>query len=165
MDRTLGCARIGLRSMSEPTLETKQRLAALQAEVTAELRDQPTESVEPVAAESAKKRRHRGALAWLLLPVRLVVLLVLPFLVLVGGGVWLYRVHAIPTWLALGGSGAVAAALLTLYGARISKKLTGKARLRFVGTKLAAPVIVFYCGYALLFLSSVNAKTDEVREY
>jgi len=166
MDRpSFGCGRIGLRSMSEPTHEMKQRLAALQADVTAELRAKRTESAEPVAAEPAKERRRRGALGWLLLPVRLAMLLVLPFFVLVGGGVWLYRVHDIPTWLALGGSGAVAAALLTLYGARISKKLTGKARLRLVGTKLAAPVIVFYCGYALLFLSSVNAKTDEVREY
>lgn len=151
--------------MSEPTLEMKQRLAALQADVTAELRARRTESVESVAAEPAKKRHRRGALALLLLPVRLAVLIAVPFFVLVGGGVWLYRIHAIPTWLALGGSGAVATALLTLYGVRLSKKLTGKARLRFVGTKLAAPVIVFYCGYALLFLSSVNAKTDEVREY
>ena len=28
-----------------------------------------------------------------------------------------------------------------------------------------SPVTVFYCGYALLFLSSVNAKTDDVRDY
>ena len=154
--------------MSEPTLDVKQRLAALQGELTAELRAQRTESAESaesVAAKPAKKSRRRGAVGWLLLPIRLVVLLVLPFFVLVGGGVWLYRMHAIPTWVALSGSGMVAAMLLTLYGARISKKLTGKARFRFVGTKLATPVIVFYCGYALLFLSSVNAKTDEVREY
>jgi hypothetical protein len=54
---------------------------------------------------------------------------------------------------------------LTLYGARISKKLTGKARVRFIGTKLALPAVIFYCGYALLFLSAVNSKTDDVREY
>ena len=35
----------------------------------------------------------------------------------------------------------------------------------FIGTKLALPTVVFYCAYALLFLSAVNAKTDDVREY
>ena len=34
-------------------------------------------------------------------------LVVLPFAVLIGGAVWLYRVHAMPTWIALICSGAV----------------------------------------------------------
>ena len=92
MDRpSFGCGRIGLRSMSEPTHEMKQRLAALQADVTAELRAKRTESAEPVAAEPAKERRRRGALGWLLLPVRLAMLLVLPFTFFSSGLIaWLY---------------------------------------------------------------------------
>ncbi len=89
----------------------------------------------------------------------------LPFVVLIGGAVWLYRVQAIPTWLALATSGILAAGLLTAYGAWICQRLTGKARLRFVFTTLALPLIVFYCGYTLLYLSSVNAKTEDVRQY
>lgn len=90
---------------------------------------------------------------------------VLPFVILVGGSVWLYRIQAMPTWLALGLAGVVAAGLLTAYGARICHRFTGEARIRFVFTRLALPLIVFYCGYTLLYLSSVNAKTADVREY
>ena len=89
----------------------------------------------------------------------------LPFVVLIGGAVWLYRVQAIPTWLALAISGILAAGLLTAYAAGTCQRLTGEARLRFVFTRLALPLIVFYCGYTLLYLSSVNTKTEEVRRY
>jgi hypothetical protein len=30
---------------------------------------------------------------------------------------------------------------------------------------VALPLVLFYCGYALLFLAKVNAKSREVREY
>ncbi len=143
----------------------RDRLAALEAEVQAELRTRRQVAVAAVAKPRPKARRSRGAVGWLLIPVRLAVLIVLPFVTLVGGAVWLYRVHAVPTWFALSCSGVATTVLLTIYGARLSKKLTGKARLRLVGTKLALPVIVFYCAYALLFLSSVNAKTADVRNY
>ena len=45
------------------------------------------------------------------------------------------------------------------------QRLTGEARLRFVFTKLALPLIVVYCGYMLCYLSSVNAKTEDVQRY
>lgn len=153
------------REASLSAQEARERLARLEAEVEVELRTRRTVASQPIFHTGPKTRPRRTAIGWFLIPMKLVLLIALPFVVLIGGGVWLYRVHAVPTWFALTSSAIVAAALLTLYGARISKKLTGKARIRFVGTKLALPVIVFYCGYGLLFLSSVNAKTDEVRRY
>ena len=96
---------------------------------------------------------------------KLAVFMALPFVVLIGGAVWLYRVQAIPTWLALAMSAILAAALLTAYAAWIHQRLTGKARLRFIFTRFALPLIVFYCGYSLFYLSSVNAKTEDVRRY
>jgi len=145
--------------------DLQAKLASLNAEVTAELEARQAAAV-PVKPKTPTAPKPRRALAgWLALGASIAALIVLPFVVLIGGAVWLYRAHAIPTWLALGLSGVVVGALLTLYGARISKKLTGKARVRFIGTKLALPTVFFYCGYALFFLSAVNAKTDEVREY
>ncbi len=140
------------------------KLAALTAEIAAESQrtDQPPRSEAAAAPRTVRRRASRG---WIWIPFKLAVLVILPFVVLIGGGVWLYRVHALPTWLALSGSGVVAAAVLSFYGALLSKKLTGKARIRFVATKLALPVVLFYFGYALFFLSSVNAKSEEVREY
>jgi hypothetical protein len=145
--------------------DLQAKLASLNAEVTAELeaRHATPAPVEPRARAAPRPRRTIAG--WLALGASIALLIVLPFVVLIGGAVWLYRAHAIPTWLALACSGLVAGTVLTLYGARISKKLTGKARVRFIGTKLALPTVVFYCGYTLLFLSAVNAKTDEVREY
>lgn len=157
-------ARATHASSQPPDEEVAAKLATLNAQVAAELQARERASrAEAEAASAAQARLRRRPQLWML--VQLPLLLALPFVVLIGGAVWLYRVHAVPTWLALAGSGAVTATLLTAYGARVSKRVTGKARLRFVGTKLALPLVVFYCGYTLVFLSSVNAKTDEVRQY
>ena len=101
----------------------------------------------------------------LVFAVKIAGFVALPFVVLIGGAVWLYRVQAIPTWLALAASGILAAGLLTAYAAWIYQRLTGEARLRFIFTRFALPLIVFYCGYTLLYLSGVNAKTEDVRRY
>ena len=92
-------------------------------------------------------------------------LVVLPFVVLIGGAVWLYRVQAIPTWLALAVSAILAAGLLTAYASWTYQRLMGEARPRLIFTRFALPLIVFYCGYTLLYLSSVNTKTEDVRQY
>ncbi len=160
--------------MSDPgspsSAELEAKLAALNKEVTAEFKARksaerqalgaPTPTRTPVVAQPG-----RSAAMWFTMVVSIGLLVVLPFAALIGGAVWLYRVQDMPTWLALIFAGAVAGAVLTLYGARLSKKLTGKARVRFIGTKLALPTVVFYSAYSLLFLSAVNAKTDDVREY
>ena len=117
-----------------------------------------------VTAEGTRPPRHWTWTA-LALAVKISGFVALPFLVLIGGAVWLYRVQAMPTWFALAVSGILAAGLLTAYGAWICQRLTGNARVRFVFTRLALPLIVFYCGYTLVYLSSVNAKTEDVRQY
>ncbi len=147
---------------SSPSAEVSAKLDALNAEVTRELaaRRKSREEAVPVPTPA---RRSRSA--WLTMGLTIVAFVVLPFGVLIGGAVWLYRVHAVPTWVALGFSGLLTAAILALYGGVISQRLTGQARLRFIFTKLALPVIAFYCAYTLLFISRVNAKTESVREY
>ncbi len=151
---------------STSSAELQAKLATLNEEVTAEFEARKSAEAKALATPAPAVPRPRiSAVMWLTMVASIGVLLVVPFAVLIGGAVWLYRVQAMPTWIALICSGAVAGAVLTLYGARLSKKLTGKARVRFIGTKLALPTVVFYCAYALLFLSAVNAKTDDVRQY
>ncbi len=96
---------------------------------------------------------------------KVVVLLCLPFVVLLRAATYLYQHQGMPTWLALGGGALLALLVLTVYGVWVSKKLTGKGRVRFVAKWMALPLVLFYCGYALLFLATVNAKSDEVRHY
>ena len=57
------------------------------------------------------------------------------------------------------------AVVLTLYGALASKKITGKVRLKAVATRIVAPVVGAFCVYSLIYLSSTNVKTAEVRDY
>ncbi len=90
---------------------------------------------------------------------------VVPFMLLVRTSVALYRDLALPAPAALAGGALGAALPLVWYGARLSRALTGRVRLRFVTVRLVLPLVAGYCGYALYYLSSVNAKTDHVRAY
>jgi hypothetical protein len=93
---------------------------------------------------------------------RVLVIVTAPFLVLIRGAVWLYHL-GLPTWLSLLTTAVATLGLLTLYGALVSRRLTGQARLGFVAKWVAAPLVVGYCGFALLHLSRVNAKDENVR--
>jgi hypothetical protein len=152
-------------SPADPKLEAK--LAALNAEVTAELEKQKAARPSPPSSERAEppKRKRLNTRSALWVGLKTVAVVVLPFLVLIRLGVLFYQRFDLPTWLALAGSAALTVVLLTLYGAKISKLLTGKHRFGIVAKRVALPIIVFYCGYGLLFLSSVNAKSESVREY
>ncbi len=144
--------------------EIAEKLEALSTEVAEEFRAARPPARQEVSTEVPRPRR-RWTRTPLVLALTMAGFVALPFVVLIGGAVWLYRVQAIPTWLALAASGILAAGLLTAYAARTCQRLTGEARLRFVFTKLALPLIVFYCGYTLWYLSSVNAKTEDVQRY
>src|SRR6185437_13878832 len=44
-------------------------------------------------------------------------------------------------------------------------RVTGRARLGLVARRFALPFVVAYCGYALIYLSSANAKSERVQAY
>ncbi len=118
---------------------------------------------EPRPRRQVTPRGLLLALGWLALKVA--VLVVLPFVVLLRTSTYLYLDRGVPGWLALASGGALALVVLTLYGAWTSKRLTGRARVRFVAEWVALPLVIFYCGYTLLHLASVNAKTERVQSY
>lgn len=91
------------------------------------------------------------------------VVIALPFLVLVRGAVALYGSGGWPTWLALLGGALLALAVVTLYGGWLSRRVTGRARLVFIGRWVALPLVLCWCGYALIYVASVNAKSEDVR--
>ena len=144
--------------------EITEKLETLSTEVTEEFRAARDPVRQEVTAEVPRPPRPWTWTA-LSLAVKIAGFVALPFVVLIGGAVWLYRIQAIPTWLALAVSGILAAGLLTACAARTYQRLTGKTRLRFIFTRFALPLIVFYCGYTLLYLSSVNTKTEDVQRY
>jgi hypothetical protein len=140
---------------ADPGLEAK--LAALNTEAVAELEKRKSARLSSPRGERAeppkRKKLNVNARIALWVGLKTVAVVVLPFFVLIRLGA------------ALAGSAALTAILLTFYGAKISKLLTGKRRFGLIAKRLALPMIVFYCGYGLLFLSSVNAKSETVRDY
>ena len=91
--------------------------------------------------------------------------LVLPFVILVRLITYLYAERDFPTWLALAVAALTTGLVLTLVAAFVSWKLTGRARVRTVCRRVVVPLVAGYCAYSLLYLSSVNAKQAEVRDY
>ncbi|HYK82605.1 MAG TPA: hypothetical protein VEU55_05620 [Gemmatimonadales bacterium] len=112
-------------------------------------------------------RRSLGAVmvAAAVAAATLALLAALPFLALVRLSVFLYLRHRYPTWLALAGGVAGTVGLVTLYAAWVSRRLTGRLRLRLVARRVAAPLVLAYCGYALLYSARVHTKSDRVRAY
>jgi len=137
------------------------KLAALRqwARLEARLAGLTPATLPPRAAWPKLARRALALVAKFLL------LAVLPFFVLVRVSVFLYSHYAYPTWLALAAGVCCTLVVLTAYAAWISRRLTGRAPLLVLARRVALPVALAYCGYALVFLSSANAKTERVRSY
>lgn len=112
---------------------------------------------------AARDKRAAAIAKPALATLQVAVIVAVPFVVLIRGAVWLYQDHGVASWLALLTSGAATLALLTAYGVAISRRFTGRARWDFVAKWVALPLVVGYCGYALLYLSRVNAKDDAIR--
>src|SRR5260370_8704475 len=98
-------------------------------------------------------------------PAALYVLLaVLPFFALVRVSVFLYLRHGYGAWFAvLAGMGS-AIGLVMVYGAWWSRRLTGRLRLG-QARRVAMALVLPFSGYALLYVSSSHAKSEQVRAY
>ena len=87
----------------------------------------------------------------------------LPFFLLIRGGVFAYRVWDVGTWPALALAVAATAGLLGLYTLVASRRLGAGVRTRKVLTRAAMAVAVAYATYGLVFIASENVKSDDVR--
>lgn len=105
-----------------------------------------------------------GAVA-LFAALKIAVIVTLPFALLVRGAVFFHEYGRVPTWVALAAAALLTAGIVTVYGAWLSHRLTGRPRAALIGKWVALPLVVFYCGFALLYLARVNAKADDVRAY
>jgi hypothetical protein len=90
-------------------------------------------------------------------------LAVLPFLVLIRGGVFFYGSWHLGTWLSLLLAVLATAALVGAYAGVASTRLGARADTRTLATRAAAGVSFAYVVYALVFVASANVKSDDVR--
>jgi len=119
----------------------------------------------PVTAGAPARRTGAWPLRVVRLAAMALLVVLLPFLVLVKVAVFLYEREGYSTALALAGGTACTAAIVTAYAALVWHCLTGRVRLALVARRFALPLVVAYCGYALIYLSSTNAKSERVRAY
>ncbi len=129
------------------------------------LREWERVAAAPVTAGPPMRHGATWPVKGVRLAARALVVAFLPFLVLVKVAVFFYSHQGYSTVLALASGTACTAALVTAYAAWLWHRVTGRVRLALVARRFALPLVVAYCGYALIYLSSANVKSDRVRAY
>ena len=99
-------------------------------------------------------------LRWTLLAV---LLAVLPFFLLIRGGVFAYHAWGLGAWPSLMLSAAATMLLLALYAWAISRRIGAGKELRKLLTRAAAALAAAYVAWSLVFIAGANVKSDEVR--
>ncbi len=99
--------------------------------------------------------------------IKIVLLLVLPFIFLVRGSVYLNETYSLGPWLSMGGGILATAVLLFLYFTFLYGKLTGRfgdSDNLMRRTALSLMIVSAYAIYGLIFISGNNTKTTEVQK-
>jgi len=122
---------------------------------------------EGVRQSEEKKGRRARARA---LPLRsaralttVAVLAVLPFALLIRGGVFAYREWGVGTWPALIIAAGATALLLGGYAWLLTRRFGASRGVRKLVTRSAMGVGVAYVAYALVFIASENVKSEDVQ--
>ena len=103
--------------------------------------------------------------------LKVVLIIALPFAVLVRGSVFIYEHGTRSVWLAVATAGILSGGVITAYAVWIARKFMkrgvrgGRALVIPVAKWVALPLVLFYCGYSLIYLASVHAKSAPVRAY
>lgn len=114
-------------------------------------------------ATSAKKTRSRFSriLLWsLLIPT----LSILPFFILIRTSVYLNLNYSLGGWTALSGGILATVILLTIYILFLFSKTKNKKRLLKFSFYGVGSLVVAFCFYGVMYLSSVHTKSDEVKQ-
>ena len=109
---------------------------------------------------SLRRQLLKGAL-WVLMVIALGIM---PFFLLIRTAVFLNVEQGLNGWMALLGGMAVTILLLAVYVFFLFRKVKNKKLLARFGFGGVSMLVGGFCIYGLLYLSSVNAKTESVRE-
>ena len=124
--------------------------------------------------QSGRTRERRGPRGsrrrpWRL-PLRLlrwavlgVVLAIVPFFLLIRGGVFAYQQWGLGPWPSLAASAAATALLLVFYAWALGRRLGAGKGLKWLMTRGAAALALAYVAYSVVYVGSANVKSDEVR--
>ncbi|MDR9416069.1 MAG: hypothetical protein RI564_07285 [Gracilimonas sp.] len=90
-------------------------------------------------------------------------LVLLPFFLLIRTSVFLNVYYNLNAWVALTAGVIATVVLLSIYLLLFFRKFPNKKLVFKVGLAASGILVFTYCMYGLLYLSSVNAKSDEIR--
>ena len=103
--------------------------------------------------------------------LKVAAIIALPFAVLVRGAVFIYQHGDASVWLSLMTAAFLAAAVVTVYAVWVARRFTkrggrgGRGLVMPLAKWVALPLVLFYCGYSLLYIANVHAKSEPVRAY
>lgn len=92
-----------------------------------------------------------------------VILAVVPFFLLIRGGVFAYHQWGLGAWPSLAVSAAATVLLLALYAWAMGRRLRAGKGLKWLLTRGAAAIGIAYVAYSLLYVGGANVKSDDVR--
>ena len=113
--------------------------------------------------ERSRRRLRRLPLRLLRWTVLAVILAIVPFFLLIRGGVFAYQQWGLGPWPSLAVSAAATAFLLVLYAWALGRRLGAGKGLKWLMTRGAAALAVAYVAYSGVYVGSANVKSDEVR--
>ncbi len=120
---------------------------------------------DTVREEKVKELSFRRRIVKALLSVLLIAGLgILPFFILIRTAVFLNVTKGINGWAALLAGIGATVILLVIYVVALFRRIKNKKLLFQFGLGGVSTLVGGFCIYGLLYLSSVNAKTDSVRE-
>jgi hypothetical protein len=146
------------------------RLEQLKREVHKEWKRKWRKKLKQAAPKTAAEWRALGVEA-IGAVLKIALIIVLPFVVLVRGSVFIYENGTRSVWLAVLTAAILTGGVITAYAVWIARKLMRRgvrgtrAWVMPLAKWVALPLVLFYCGYSLLYLASVNAKSEPVRAY
>jgi len=92
-------------------------------------------------------------------------LLFFPFFILIRTSVFLNVTYAVNGWMALGAGILLTILILLIYLLYAFKRSRNKVLVLKIGTIGISAIVTAFCLYGLIYLSSVNSKTETVRSY
>ena len=99
--------------------------------------------------------------------LRVVLVIVLPFLLLIRGSIFVHSNYNLGAWISLGGGAIITTILLFLYMTfvyrRFTKKFGDSDNLQR-RSLFALALVGIYCGYGLFFISSDNVKNPTLKQ-
>ncbi|MEP1152636.1 MAG: hypothetical protein ABJH08_12990 [Balneola sp.] len=107
-----------------------------------------------------KRKAFRAGL-WVLL---IIALSVIPFFILIKTSIYLNVDKELNEWVALLGGIGVTISMLLMYVILLFRKVNNKKLMLRFGLGGVGALVGGFCLYGLLYLSSVNAKSDSVKE-